>query len=117
MQIGTDAQNRVDTIPPQFDKCNLADSWELAARILLMKKYGTWDTPGASLVYTTDTNSPDLQTTGQYNGSNGCQPNEATQCRWGVNYSYCDAVVDFIAGRVLPAATPEERAFWCPRIR
>jgi len=78
----------------KLDRCNLSDSWELAARLLLVKKYGNWESGIAGgIAYSTDPSSRDLQTTGQYNGVNNCDPNLITQCRWGKGVSYCDAVL------------------------
>ena len=95
MQIGGVAYRQVTKDGESLDRCQLPDAFELAARILLHKKYCTL----SSCAY--DKNNPtsaggisstEYYVVARYNGSDDCSPNDETECRWGRGYSYCDAV-------------------------
>lgn len=98
-----------------LDRCNLSDAFEIAARVLLYKKYCTIQSctfdrnnPAVGSVDTTE-----LYTAARYNGSDGCYPNNETQCRWGKGITYCDAVTAITNNTSLPTATAAERALYC----
>lgn len=104
MEIEDGALNAVDP-NHELDRCSLPDAWVLGARVLLWKKCGSnWNSGSCSINFSLDPNSADLQTVGQYNGANGCQPNLVTQCRWGAGKSYCDAVISLTQNGSFPGS-------------
>lgn len=89
--------------------CSTPGAWELAARMLLVTKCVaagecssfTWQ-PAFAEKYAI---APDEYTaTGYYEGNaGGCVPSTFTQCRWGQDVSYCDAVESYCSSSQLPA--------------
>lgn len=85
MQMTQGAYNLVTTPAERSTllACRLPDAFELAARLLLVKKYGTYINTGGI-------DASEYYVTGRYYGVNNCEVGDIT--RWGPNYGYCDAV-------------------------
>jgi len=114
----TTNKERAPGNPEYLDRCILPDAFEIAARILLWKKYCTIQscdyhsedpTGGGSYRLSSD----EMEIVGRYHGVNGCAPSAETQCRWGTGYSYCDAARDYIKGIEWPIATSTEQELFC----
>lgn len=118
MQIGQFAFNSVTTEAERgtLDRCRLPDAFELAARVLLWKRYCTLSKctfDPANPTASGELTESELQILGRYHGTNNCNPSDETQCRWGAGYSYCDAAQAIMNGQNLPQASQEDRDKFC----
>lgn len=108
----TTTAERSPSSPEYLDRGTLPDAFEIAARILIFKKYIEYNLAKLEIYRL---NLDEIEIVGRYHGTNNCLPTNETQCRWGTGYSYCDAVESYLAGREWPSSTPAEKELYCPK--
>ena len=117
MQIGQGAYNSVEA--GNLDRCKLPDAFEIAAKVLLWKKYCTLQScpfDKNDPIASGGINPGEYYVVARYNGSDGCYANNETQCRWGQGYSYCDATRAIENNLDLPSPSLSVRKEFCDRI-
>lgn len=99
-----------------WNPCKEKQAFELGARLLLYKKCITtpgcqWDPENLPHI---SVSKDEIILTAYYYGTDGCIPDNVTQCRWGEGMSYCDGVQYYIENKTLPPpASAEDQALFC----